>query len=124
YSGVTWRTESFAPDGSLQYDDTFSHITVLTNEQCTGRLTVTKPSEVHDLYDSTVRVIHGTWYFNNLRDVAIQTGFRFGFANNFNLDNTKLNINQDWYENRKIIDNFIICRLEYANTSNNNFLIY
>lgn len=124
FTGVNWRTECFDTSGVLQYDTTFSHITPMTTEQCGGRIAIVRPTDVYEIYDANCRVIHGRWYFNQIRDVALVPGFRQGFANNFDLDLTKLDSNQDWYENRKIMDNFLICRLEFPNTTNLKLAIY
>jgi hypothetical protein len=70
-----------------------------------------------------MRNLNRSWYFNDIRDIALQTGFTLGFYNNFLLDNTKLNINTPWYNKRRFVDKLVICRLEYDNLTNNRILL-
>ncbi len=80
-------------------------------------------AEAHHLYDSNTRVLDEEWMFDELRDIAIGTGFQLGFYSNYDPDLTKLDINQQWYDKRKIISKFVTCRFEYPNLLNRRFLI-
>ena len=122
FSGVKWDTKSYNGT-SLDYMDTISHITVFNDEQSTGRVQVVRMAEAHHLYDSNTRVLDEEWMFDELRDIAIGTGFQLGFYSNYDPDLTKLDINQQWYDKRKIISKFVTCRFEYPNLLNRRFLI-
>jgi hypothetical protein len=124
FTGTSWRSESFNSEKVLQYMDTFNWLTIMTNDQCSGRIALVRMFDVDDIYSSTFRNLHGTCYFNGLRDIATAPGFRQNFYQNYNLDVTKLDNTMESYDQRKLIDNFVICRFEYNNENNNQLLLY
>jgi len=123
FTGSGWVTESYTPAGVLQYNDTFNYITLRSLEHCTDRTLLTKITDLGQLYEANIRNLNRTWYFNAIRDVSIQPGFTLGFYENYELDPTKLNTNTSWFDQRRFVDKFVICRLEYNNDLNNRFLL-
>lgn len=129
FTGLEWVTEVYPntytsgqPSTVLDYTNTVTHLTLRSQQHCTGRIPVSLFSNFDDLYTNNIRNLNRTWYFNEIRDIALQTGFTLGFYNNFDLDLTKLDTNMSWYDQRKFIDKFVICRYEYDNQINNRFL--
>lgn len=129
FTGVSWISEVY-PNGitdgqvntTLDYTATATHLTVRTSQHCTGRLPLTLANSVDSIYTNNIRILNGTWYFNNLRDYAIATGFVLGFYNNFAIDPTKLNTSMEWYDVRRFVDKYLHCRYEFDNQSNKRFL--
>ena len=79
-------------------------------------------TDFYDSMSSNLRNLNRTWYFNDIRDIATQTGFTLGFYEDFELDLTKLDTNTEWYDSRKFIDKYVTCRYEYNNTENKRLL--
>ncbi len=115
-----WNTEVYPnsyvngqPDRTLDYNTTCTHVTVRTYNQATPRIPLIRQSDYDDIYNANVRVIDRTWIYDNFRDVSIANNVAFGFYGNFNIDPTKLNTSMEWYEQRKFMDKFVICRYEF-----------
>lgn len=122
-ANVAWNTNVY--DGVLpKWNETFTHITVSTENQCTGRIALTRLDGFSKFEDANVRVQNDEWFFNNLYDIASEAGFRTAITNDFNLDNSKLNSNIPWYNKGKFIDKYVICRLEYDNTVERTLLLF
>jgi len=129
FTSVNWLTEMYPntyttgqPNSTLSYSNTFTHITLRGLDHCSGRIALVPNTAFGNLYTANIRNLNRTWYFNDIRDVALQTGFTLGFYNDFLLDGTKLDINSAWYNRRRFIDKLVICRLEYDNVVNNRIL--
>lgn len=127
--GVAWVTEVYPQeivDGqlsqTLDYTSTCTHLTLKTAQHSTGRITLINQVDYNALYSANIRNLNRTWFFNDIRDIAIQTGFTLGFYNNYDLDLTKLNINTPWYEKRRFMDKYVNCRYEFDNQTNKRFL--
>lgn len=123
FVSTSWVSESYNTAGAMQYNDTFNYITLRSLEHCTNKTLLSKITDLAFLYSANVRNINRSWYFHDIRDISIQPGFTLGFYENYELDPTKLNINTMWYDQRKFVDKFVICRLEYNNDLNNRFLL-
>lgn len=130
YTSVNWMTELYPstyisgqPSSTLSYSNTFTHITLRSLDHCTGRLSLSSDNNFTSLYTSNLRNLGRTWYFNNIRDIVVSPGFVKGFYNNYDIDITKLDTNPVWYNERRFIDKFLICRLEYDNIQNNRCLL-
>lgn len=129
FSSVRWITEVY-PSGitfgqlntSLAYTSTCTHITLRSLQHCTGRLPLSVFSDIDTLYGSNIRILNRTWYFNDIRDIALGTDFLLGFYSNFAVDPTKLNTSMEWYDQRRFVDKYLVCRYEYDNLINNRFL--
>lgn len=126
---ISWVTEVYPntyidgqPNSTLDYNSTFTHLTLRSKDHCTGRIALSRFDSIDSYNTSNTRVLDRTWYFNDIRDIAIEQGFTLGFYNNFNIDPTKLNTNMEWYEQRRFIDKYVICRFEYDNTQNKRIL--
>ena len=129
FTSINWLTEMYPnsyttgqPNNNLSYLNTFTHITLRGLDHCSGRIPLVSDTVFGNLYTSNIRNLNRTWYFNDIRDIALQTGFTLGFYNDFLLDGTKLDINTPWYNRRRFVDKLVICRLEYDNAVNNRIL--
>jgi hypothetical protein len=129
FTGTNWITESYPltvvsgqPSSTLNYANTFTHLTARSTDHCSGRIQLLVADDFNDLYSDKIRNKNRTWYYNNIRDVKITDGFVKGFYDDFEIDTTKLNTNMEWYDQRKFTDKFVICRYEYDNTVNNRLL--
>lgn len=123
FVSANWLTESYNAAGVVQYNDTFNYITLRSLEHCTAKTLLDRIGTASSLYSSNIRNNNRTWSFNGIRDISLSAGFLLGFYDNFELDLTKLNTNTAWYDQRKFVDKFVICRLEYNNDLNNRLLL-
>lgn len=121
-----WNTEVYPatvdinnPSRNLLYDKTCTHLTVRTYDQATERIPLIRQSNYDNFYESNMRVINRTWVYDNFRDISIDTGVSLGFYDDFNVDQTKLNTQMDWWEQRKFMDKFLICRYEFFSGADN-----
>lgn len=129
FVGVQWITEVY-PNGetngqlntTLDYTTTCTHLTLRTPQHCTGRVPLVLFEDLDSLYEQNIRNLNRTWYFDDIRDIVTDPGFVFGFYDNFDIDDTKLNINMAWYEQRKFLDKYVICRYEFDNQENKRWL--
>lgn len=126
FTGARWITELYPNtqvngqyNQTLNYPTSFTHLTFRTLDHTTGRIQLNYNNSFYSQRASNVRSINRTWYFNDIRDIAKSTGFTLGLYSNFNIDPTKLNTYSPWYNKRRFIDKFVICRFEYDNTANN-----
>lgn len=111
------------PDQNLDYNTTCTHITMRSLDHCTGRIPIALTSSIYDVYSSNLRNQDGIWSYDEIRDFTIAQGFIQGFYQNFNIDATKLNTNLDWYEQRRFIDKFVTCRLEFDNLQDKRWIL-
>ena len=114
-SAIQWVTEVLA-GGKDQEHDTFTHITVWNNNQCTGRIQLSTVME--DLQVQT-RKSKGYWNFNSLRDIVADHGVQFleDLLQDFAVKEDALDVTLPWYEKELLVDSHFIIRLEYDNTS-------
>jgi hypothetical protein len=129
FTNIVWLTEVYPstysngqPNTELYYPSTITRLTARTLDHCTGSIVLIPETGIDSFYTSNIRQKNRTWYFNDIRDIAIQTGFLKGFYDNFTIDSTKLDTNMEWYERRKFIDKFITCRYEFDNLQNTRLL--
>jgi hypothetical protein len=124
FTGINWVTEATAPDGAMQYNETFDRVTLRTSDACTGQVAVVPFT---DLYSSTnanvTRNLNRVWNFNDIRDIVINRPFITGFYTDYNVDPAKLDTNMEWYDRRFLIDKWLICRLESDNETGNKFIL-
>jgi len=123
FVSANWLTESYNSSGVLQYLDTFNYMTCRSLDYCTNRIALVVFTGIDTLYTDFIRNINRVWYYNDIRDISTSPGFTQGFYQNYDLDLTKLNTNMEWYDQRKFTDKFVICRLEYSNSSGNRLLL-
>ncbi len=116
FVGLNWVTESY-PIGStsLDYNNTLTHITVRSPDHCSGRIELSRYTELDGFYASNTRNVTRTWYFDELRDFVIAAAFLGNFYDDYAIDISKLNTNMEWYDQRRFVDKFVICRYEYDN---------
>lgn len=127
---INWSTEVYPntyvdgqPSSVLDYNTTCTHLTVKSPDHCTGRVTLSRTTSIYDFNEANIRNQDRVWIFNDIRDFATtQGGFIQGFYLNYGVDATKLNMNMEWYEQRRFIDKFVSCRFEYDNVQNKRWL--
>jgi len=130
FAALEWVSESY-PQGMIEgqystsydYNTTCTHLTLRSADHCTGRISLSRYTELDSFYSTSIRNVTRTWYFNDIRDYVISPGFLFGFYQDFTIDPTKLNTNMEWYDQRKFTDKYVVCRFEYDNVVNNRFLL-
>lgn len=130
FTQINWTTESYPvtkttgqQDNTLDFNNTFTHVTLRNPDQCTGRITLSRITGIDDLYSVNLRNGDRNWEFNGFRDVMVSPGFLKGFYDDFTIDTTKLDTNAEWFEQRKFIDKYLICRLEYDNVINKRLIL-
>lgn len=123
FTALSWLSESYDVNNVLQYFDTIGYITLRSLDHCSNRTATVRFTGIDGLYTENLRNKNRTWLYNEFRDIAISPGFTQDFYHDFQLDLTKLDMNMEWFDQRKFIDKFVICRLEYPNTNNNRFLL-
>ena len=84
-------------------DDTFTHITISTETETTGRRVLTTP-----------RRIQGVYSFNEIRSIVNSLPFKDDVFNDYNILAGTTTANKPWYEKPRIIDNHAIVRFEYT----------
>jgi hypothetical protein len=121
-TGVSWNTQVY--NGTVPvWNETFTHITLSSENKCTGRIALTRINSLTNFDNANVRVYNDEWFFNDIYDIAIDAGFRGSVLDDHALDGTKLNSNLPWFQKGKFIDKYVICRLEYSNTNNRTLLL-
>jgi hypothetical protein len=120
---LEWITAVYDSNGTQLYDRTADFLTVRAEDQCTGRVPLTRIANINQLYSQNVKNLGETWSFNNLIDISTAPNFLKGFYDDFTIDTTKLNSNLPWFQKRRFISKYLVCRLEFANTDNSQFLL-
>lgn len=121
-TGVNWVT-MIHEAGVHKWDETINYITISSPTRCTGRLPVVRTDGINKFYGANARVYNDAWHFNEIYDIVSQPGFRGGILADHAIDTTKLNSNAAWFNKRKFIDKYVICRLEYTNSADKQFLL-
>jgi hypothetical protein len=121
-SAIQWVTEVFLADKDQELE-TFTHITVWNNNQCTGRLAL---STVMEYVSAQTRKSQGHWNFNMLRDIVIDHDVAFleDLLQDFAVIDTAIDVTLPWYEKELLVDNHFIIRLEYGNTENKKIVFH
>jgi hypothetical protein len=86
--------------------NTFTHITVSTQTETTGRRALADP-----------RKIKGLFSFNEIRSMVKQLPFKDNVFNDYNILQNSVADYLPWYEKKRMIDNHAIVRLEYDATN-------
>lgn len=82
--------------------NTFTHITVSTETETTGRRVLDNP-----------RKIQGMFSFNEIRSMVKVLPFKDDVYNDYNILTASVAEYLPWYEKKRIIDNHAVVRLEY-----------
>jgi hypothetical protein len=111
---INWQT--IVKDDSTSavfYDETFTHILVYNNNQCSGLITLINGKNLF-LESDNARNVEYSWKFNKFRDIVIDRNqpiiLEDGTINVANLNN-----NAVWFTKSKFISKFIVIRLIYDN---------
>lgn len=121
-SAVHWVSEILLA-GKDQELETFTHITIWNNNQCTGRIPL---STVMEDLEAQVRKGKGAWSFNDFRDVVINHNLPFlkSIFEDYAVDETAIDVTLPWYEKELLVDDHFIVRLEFSNGTNNQILLH
>lgn len=117
WASAVYNGNTLVPDESVNY------LTLRSEDKTTGKIAISRQNQIDQVVNTTTtaREINQTWFYNNFYDISIAPGFVQDFYNNYNIDVTKLNSNMPWYQRRKFIDKYVVCRFEYSNISNYRF---
>jgi len=111
---ITWQTRvKEALSDTIFYDETFTHILVYNDDQCSGVITLINGKNLN-LTNDNIRNAEYTWKFNKFRDIVINRNeLIVGEDGTINTGN--LNINTVWFHKSKFFSKFIAIRLIYDN---------
>ena len=129
FDSIFWNTEIFDSNGVNDYSNTFTKMLVYNENQCSGVITLNNDNIFTD---------DGTWNVSQFRDIVInyanqfitaEKGIETGTNSSLLTDNTKLvtsNIKDTkrWYQRYYFRGKYIIVRLIYSNSSQNEFLLH
>lgn len=121
---VNWISEVLDTLETEQEFETFTHITVWNNQQCTGRIALSELKDVLEYVTSSKT--QGYWSFNDFKDMILTRDGDFlkDLFNNFSVKTEKLASSRPWYDEALMEDRYFIVRLEYDNTSGNTVLLH
>lgn len=106
-----------------KYLETFTHITVRTEYQCSGRIPV---QFIDEIGEGNLRKTEDYWKFNKFRDLVrhdpnnpndFQT-FVQDIYNQYDVISSSLDFNKDEFEQKRFTHPYIIVRFEYDNVNN------
>jgi len=114
WKSINWQTIMESEiDQEFLYDETFTHILIYNNNQCTGIITLEREKNLNILSDNS-RNSEYTWRFKDFRDIVRDRDKRIidkkGIINVSNLNNSAV-----WFHKSKFISKFIAIRLIYDN---------
>lgn len=120
FSSVGWTSQAYN-DNVFLPNETFTELTLRSNSKTTGKVVLSFFENMADVYSYNTRNTESTWNFNQLRNIAIQiptTGLTKDFYNNYELEAAAVDYTKDWYEQGRMVDDYLICRFEYNNFNN------
>lgn len=126
FSAINWVTQATTPAGIEDKTDTWNFITGRTATKGTGKIQVLPYNRIEDSHEANTRLTEKSWNFNKLRNAVVPSvteKFLLDFSGNFALNPAVVDFNKDWYEQGRIIDNYLAIRYEYSNLNNNKFLL-
>lgn len=121
---VKWVTEVLNTVSAEQEFETFTHVTIWNNQQCTGRVTLSQVLE--GLEYKTNSKTRGEWVFNAFQDYILNRDGNFlkTLFEDYRPDPNKLATNRTWYEDGLMDSNYFVVRLELDNTSGNTLFLH
>ena len=112
---LKWITTSRNTEGGNEYFNTFTHIVIYNEHQCSGKIPLTELENI--------RNIEGEWRFNDFRDIVIDKNSPIidngGKLVEENLDYSKL-----WFDKSNFIGKFIVVRLIHDNINNDTIYLH
>ena len=126
FTAVDWVSQVIDPTGIELTQETFDFITGRSSRKGTGKIAVVKYTELVDAHFANTRLTEKSWGFNKFRNLVAQypgVPILLPFEQNFELNPAAINPDKDWYEEGRIIDNYLAVRFEYLNANNNKFLL-
>ncbi len=120
---IEWMSPVYNSSGKLLPNNSLTSLTVRSEDKCTGKIDLFKITDTNLYNVHNIKNIGQNWTFNNFFDITTDTDFLFGFADNYTVDPTKLNINMPWYQRRNFNDKYVICRFEFSNLTNYKLLL-
>jgi hypothetical protein len=118
-NSVGWLTEVFSLANGQNLLDTFTHVTIWNEQQCTGRIPLVPFDNI--TADSNSRLTRSTWVFNQIQNAVINEGsvFLMDIFKDYRpiagqLDTTQ---QRSWYEVDYLRGDYFILRLETDNVN-------
>jgi hypothetical protein len=107
---ISWMTTIITPLGLVVFNKTITAIAVYDHNQCTDLITI--DPESGDWFNSDLgRAVHGTWYYNNLRDAVISKSIKLLNAD-MSIYTTNVNsVLRDWFDREYFTGKYFIVRL-------------
>lgn len=123
-SSLQWLSEVLDSSGKDKEQQTFTHITIWNNYQCTGKILL--DTAFHNLQSQTSRKTKGAWNYNDIRDIVVNNDSPFlkTIFEDYAVDLTKINVALPWYRKQLLQDDHFIVRLEYDNTADQDILLH
>lgn len=125
-NGVSWLSE-VRQGGNDPVDDnkralyleTVTAITIWNQYQTTGRIALTPGSDALTALQNN-RNTEETWNFNDFRNVLANINDQFiqDIFHDYRMDNSKLNFDLPWWEQRLMEGKYFIIRFEFDNNGN------
>jgi hypothetical protein len=109
------RTSCFNQEGGKELFETFTTFHVYNSFQLS--------EEINIEHLDTARALRDTWIVNKFRDMKSNPGVRI-VNNDFSINTLDINLNTPWYQQRRFIDNYVVVRLIFNNTSNNLLILH
>lgn len=121
---VKWMSEVLDSLGAEKEFETFTHVTIWNNQQCSGKVTLSELKR--GLEYITHSKTRGEWTFNEFRDYVLNRDGNFlkTLFEDLRPDPNKLTTSRPWYEEAMMNGQYFIVRLEYDNTSGNTVFLH
>ena len=117
---INWLSDTIRNDGSVQKDETITHLMVFNNTQCSGIIDLKADKNLW--YGKDARNVEDTWNFNNFRDLIKDKSLPFLDDNN-QLITSNINNIKTWFDKSRFISKFVIVRFISDNISQNDLHI-
>lgn len=116
---VEWYADVTDPTGSSIFEKTLTHITITSNDQCTGRIAVSDINSA--LFKHNARKTSTFWTFNAFRDIVNKRGTAFiaSIFKDYRPIEENLKNNSAWYGKKLMQGKSFIVRFEYDNLDGN-----
>jgi hypothetical protein len=109
------RTTCLNQQGGKELFTTFSSFYVYNSFQLSP--------ETEILHLDTARALRDTWVVNKFRDLKSNPAVQI-VNSDFSINDSDIDTNTPWYEQRRFLDNYVIIRLIYNNADNNLLILH
>jgi hypothetical protein len=119
-TSINWLSDIIKNDGSVQKDETITHLIVFNNNQCSGIIDLKEDKNLW--YGKDAKNVEDTWNFNNFRDIIKNKDSPI-FDNKNQLILSNINNFKAWFDKSRFISKFVIVRFISDNISQNDLHI-